>query len=83
MAPDYLFVDERVIGKFIPQMIECIKKFWGEKPDGSDSQGKIINEIHVKRLTKLIDSAGGKLMYGGKVNESKKHIQPTIILNPN
>jgi aldehyde dehydrogenase (NAD+) len=64
-------------------MIECIKHFWGEKPDGSDEQGKIINNIHVARLTKLIDTAGGKLMYGGKVNEGKKHIQPTIILNPN
>lgn len=82
MAPDYLLVDERVVEKFIKGMIECIKAFWGEKPDGSNEQGKIINDFHVKRLTKLIDTSGGQVMYGGKVNEEKKHIQPTIILNP-
>jgi len=31
---------------------------------------------------KLIDTSGGKILYGGKANESVKHIQPTIILNP-
>lgn len=83
IAPDYIFVHEKVVKKFIPLMIQCIKKFWGESPTGTDSQGKIINQFHIDRLTKLIDTSGGEILYGGRVNGEVKHIQPTMILNPN
>merc|ERR1712147_182353 len=62
--------------------IATIKRYWGESPNGSDSQGKIINDFHVKRLMNLIDTSKGEIMYGGKCNEKVKHIEPTIILNP-
>lgn len=55
-------------------MIETIKRFYGEKPDGSTEQGKIINEFHVKRLLNLIDTSEGTILYGGKSNEKVKHI---------
>ena len=55
---------------------------FGESPTGSAEQGKIINDFHVQRILKLIDTSGGQILYGGKANPSVKHIQPTIILNP-
>jgi len=82
VAPDYIFVDERVVKRFTELMIETIKRFWGTNPNGSDSQGKIINQFHVKRLERLIDTAGGQKIYGGRSNPGVKHIEPTIILNP-
>lgn len=63
-------------------LIETIKRFWGEAPEGSNEMGKVINDFHVKRLTKLLDTSGGEVVYGGRVNAEVKHIQPTIILNP-
>ena len=63
-------------------MIETIKRFWGESPNGSNDQGKIINEFHLKRLPKLMDTSNGEIVYGGRINEAIKHIQPTLILNP-
>jgi aldehyde dehydrogenase (NAD+) len=50
---------------------------------GSAVQGKMVNEFHLKRVMKLIETAGGKIMLGGKANLSTKHIEPTIIFNPN
>lgn len=44
--------------------------------------GKIINDFHVKRLTNLLDTSGGQIVYGGRVNDKARHIQPTLILNP-
>ena len=44
--------------------------------------GKIINDFHLKRLTNLLDTSGGQVVYGGRVNAEIRHIQPTIILNP-
>lgn len=63
-------------------IIDRTREMYGESPTGSAEQGKIINDFHVQRLTKLIDSSGGKTIYGGKTNISVKHIEPTVILNP-
>jgi aldehyde dehydrogenase (NAD+) len=55
-------------------LIECIKRFWGEKPEGSEQMGKIINDFHLKRLTNLLDTSGGQVVYGGRVNAEIRHI---------
>ena len=63
-------------------MIDRTKIMFGESPTGSADQGKIINDFHVQRILNLIDTSGGKIIYGGKANPGVKHVQPTIILNP-
>ena len=55
-------------------LIEAIKRFYGEQPEGSDEMGKIINDFHVKRLTHLLDTSGGQVVYGGRVNAEVRHI---------
>ena len=44
--------------------------------------GKIINEFHVKRIAKLLDTCGGKVVEGGQVNLESKYISPVIVLEP-
>jgi aldehyde dehydrogenase (NAD+) len=29
-----------------------------------------------------MDTSGGEIAYGGRINAAKKHIQPTLIINP-
>lgn len=54
---------------------------YGEgKPEGSEWQGKMINDFHTERVEKLIKGAGGTLVCGGDVNKKIKHIEPTVIL---
>ena len=55
---------------------------YGEKPEGSEMQGKMINDFHTNRVKNLIDGAGGTLVCGGKVVREARHIEPTIILQP-
>ena len=55
---------------------------YGEKPEGCEYQGKMISEFHTERVGKLIDGAGGTIVCGGKINKALKHIEPTIILQP-
>jgi aldehyde dehydrogenase (NAD+) len=68
VAPDYIFVAESVVKNFTKALIESIKRFYGESPDGSDQMGKIINDFHMKRLTELLDSSSGQIIYGGRTN---------------
>ena len=42
----------------------------------------MINDFHCNRVAELLETAGGKVICGGKVNREAKHIEPTIILKP-
>ena len=42
----------------------------------------MINKFHTSRVKKLIETSGGKVFCGGKVNVEERHIEPTIILEP-
>jgi len=42
----------------------------------------MINDFHCNRVAKLIETAGGTIICGGKVNREVRHIEPTIILEP-
>jgi aldehyde dehydrogenase (NAD+) len=63
-----------VAKRFVEDLIACIKRQWGEQPTGSEEMGKIINDFHVKRLTNLLDTSGGQVVYGGRVNAEARHI---------
>jgi len=82
VAPDYIFVHEKIIKQFVETMIVKLREMYGEKPTGSDQMGKMINEFHTKRVEELIQGAGGKIVAGGKVTKDIKYIEPTIILEP-
>ena len=83
VCPDYLLVHESRIKEFVTQMIVKIKRQFGESEEGSADMGKVINDFHVQRLIKLMETSGGKIVHGGKVRTDIKYIEPTIILDPN
>lgn len=81
IAPDYVFVHESKVKEFVEQIQVKLKQMYGEgKPEGSEWQGKMINDFHTERVEKLIKGAGGTLVCGGDVNKKIKHIEPTVIL---
>ena len=83
IAPDYVFVHESKVKEFVEQIQVKLKQMYGEgKPEGSEWQGKMINDFHTERVEKLIKGAGGTLVCGGDVNKKIKHIEPTVILQP-
>ena len=82
IAPDYALVHEKHLKEFLEGVKDQLKVIFGEKPEGSSDMGKMINEFHTDRMEKLIKTAGGKLICGGKVNKSIKYVEPTVILEP-
>jgi aldehyde dehydrogenase (NAD+) len=55
---------------------------YGDKPTGSDLMGKMINTMHTKRVKDLLDTAGGTIISGGKVDTEAHYVEPTLILEP-
>jgi len=44
--------------------------------------GKMINTFHTERMQRLIKTAGGQVVMGGKVNLEAKYCDPTVIAEP-
>ena len=55
---------------------------YGEHPNGSPDMGKIVTDWHCDRLKSLIETSGGKIIFGGRVDREMKYVEPTIIDTP-
>lgn len=77
VAPDYILCEKSVKDEFVAQIIQQIKKQYGEKPLENKDYGKIINEKHFIRLCGLIDQS--KVVIGGEVNADTCQIAPTVM----
>ena len=83
VAPDYVLVPEKLEKKFIELATKHFQRFYDD-PETSKDYGKIISAKHWNRLKRLLDNAierGGRLEYGGKMDESKLFLSPTIVSN--
>ena len=79
VAPDYVLADDQVYDALVNRMGAVIREFYGENPKQNPDFGRIINERHHARLTKLLES--GELAFGGDVDVSERYIAPTILKN--
>jgi aldehyde dehydrogenase (NAD+) len=80
VAPDYLLVHKSIKEKFIDQLQNTITQFFGTDPQQNENYGKIINENHFKRLTKLL--VNNKPIFGGEAKPENLYIQPTLVNEP-
>jgi len=77
VAPDYVYVHEKLKKKLIMEMKKQIKRFYGKTPLENEDYVRIINQAHFNRLESLLSE--GKILHGGQTNEDKLCIEPTII----
>ena len=77
VAPDFLLVHKNAREKLIREMKKWIEKFYGERPCDSADYGRIINESHFDRLSKLLKD--GKVVLGGQTNREELYISPSVI----
>ncbi|MDY8137023.1 aldehyde dehydrogenase family protein [Aquimarina sp. 2201CG5-10] len=82
IAPDYILIHKSKKEEFIQSLSDQIKKHYGEDAIESPDYLRIINTKHFLRLKGYLENAiqsGGKIMYGGKLNESENYIEPTLV----
>lgn len=77
VAPDYLLVHHSVKDKLVSAIKKNIVQFFGNKPEESYNYGKIINARQYNRLLGYLKQA--KIVHGGRSDESKLFIEPTVI----
>jgi aldehyde dehydrogenase (NAD+) len=75
IAPDYIYVDAEIETSFLTKLKAEIERSAFSIENGN--YVRIINNRNAQRLAKLIDPS--LLYYGGKINESERIIEPTIL----
>ena len=82
IAPDFILIHESLKQPFIDGCIALCKESF--PAEGSENQGKMVNDLHFERMKRCIEKSEGDIVYGGKqFNKETKHIEPTIIVNAN
>ncbi|MGZ4676315.1 MAG: aldehyde dehydrogenase family protein [Acidimicrobiia bacterium] len=78
IAPDYVLVDRRVEGPLLARMRDAVRDFYGSDPRSSADLGRIVNDRHFERITRLADAGGtGEVVYGGERDAASRYIAPT------
>lgn len=81
IAPDYLFVEEKVKEPFLKHLKEQIDRFYDSNSSESSSYCRIVNQAHHQRLKGAIEHAlslGDQLVIGGETAKDN-YISPTVI----
>lgn len=80
IAPDYLFVHEKVKDKLIEELVVQSEKIYGKK----ENYGGIINRNHHNRINDLMADAidkGATIEFGGKSDRENLRFTPTLLSN--
>lgn len=77
IAPDYVLVHQSRHDALIEKLVANVRAFYGADPKRSADLGRIVNEAHVDRLAKLLES--GTAVIGGEVDRADRWVAPTIL----
>jgi aldehyde dehydrogenase (NAD+) len=79
VAVDYLLADKRTKRRLLDLIVKYVNEFYGADPAQSPDYGRIVNDAHFERLTRLLGQ--GTVIAGGQSDRAKRYIAPTIIDN--
>lgn len=77
VAPDYIYVHEKVKQPLVQEMKKYIKQFYGKHPLKNKNYVRIIHQKHFNRLCEFLTD--GTIIHGGGTNLEKLLIEPTIL----
>jgi aldehyde dehydrogenase (NAD+) len=80
VAPDYVLVVRAVEDRFLGAVLRSVHDFYGENPKTSADFGRIIDDRHFDRLTRLLDAGGYEaVVTGGSGDRGLRYFAPTVL----
>jgi len=77
VAPDYVYVHEKIKFKFLKAVKKYIRHYYGKNPLNYDDYTKIINRKQFQRLLSFLSI--GEVIHGGNYDEELLLIEPTVL----
>ncbi|MEP2026190.1 MAG: aldehyde dehydrogenase family protein [Reichenbachiella sp.] len=87
IAPDYIFISEKVRDKFVASAKKYILQLFDSENKGmaqTDDYSRLVNVGHTNRLINMLEEAkksGANVEFGGTYNVDDKFIEPTLLSN--
>lgn len=79
IAPDYVIVHQSQETALIEAIERTIVAFYGRNPHESPDYGRIVNDRHYKRLSKLLEIDRNFIISGGQTSQRDLFIAPTLL----
>lgn len=79
VAPDHILVAASVEQALIQHLGQALKEFFGPDPRSSPDFGRIVNDAHFERLSRMLDD--GHAVIGGQTDRAMRYIAPTVLTN--
>jgi aldehyde dehydrogenase (NAD+) len=80
VAPDYVLVARAVEDRFLGAVLRSVHDFYGENPKVSSDYGRIVNDRHFDRLTRLVEAGGYEaVVTGGSGDRGSRYFAPTVL----
>lgn len=77
VAPDYVYVHRSIYKKFLKALKRQIRRMYSKDPLTNEQYVKIVSKRHFERLQQFLQE--GTIIHGGKVDEERLIIEPTIV----
>ena len=77
VAPDYILCDQAVHDRLVEEIQKQIAVQFGPRPLENPDYGRIVNQKHFDRLTRLLSS--GEMVCGGGTEPDALRIEPTVL----
>ncbi|GAO51540.1 aldehyde dehydrogenase [Saitoella complicata NRRL Y-17804] len=82
LAPDYVLAESKQVeDELVAEFRKSLEKFYGEddKIAEIENYGRIVNDVHCKRIAKALQESKGTIAFGGHVKIEERFIAPTIV----
>jgi aldehyde dehydrogenase (NAD+) len=77
LSVNHVFADPAIYDDFVQKLDAWNKKFSGDKGD----MCQIVNKRNFDRLTGLLEKTSGEIRSGGKTDNEKLQLAPTVVAN--
>ncbi len=83
IAPDYVLISPACRDQFVDHLNRAFDEFENGTParDNADFCS-VVNERHTERLGRLLTNHGGTVARGGNFDPANRHVDPTLIVDP-
>ena len=82
IAPDYVYVHEKVKEQFLSALKTQLERFYGMQANTSSDYNRMVNNRHFQRVKNYLDDAlskGATVAIGGSTIEDENFISPTVL----
>jgi aldehyde dehydrogenase (NAD+) len=77
VAPDFVLAEHRICQPLVEALKQAIREFYGDNPQLSADYGRIINRLHLDRLTGWLSC--GQIACGGLYDARDLYLAPTVL----